>query len=139
MTTAEQYVAFYTNRYDNQNLGGTLRAVRVQKGAGLGDFFANAFRKFFPYLKNGAKALGGQLLNTGIGLLRDTINGKNMRDSMRERVTAAGNDLTERAAASLGKMVGSGLKGPKRLGKRQSKTRAQRKSTKARHMRDIFS
>lgn len=139
MTTAEQYVAFYTNRYDNQNQGGALSTVRIQKGAGLGDFFANAFRKFFPYLKNGAKAVGGQLLNTGIGLLRDTINGKNLRDSMRERVTSAGKDLTERAATSLGNMVGSGLKGPKRLARRQSKTRAQRKNIKARHMRDIFS
>lgn len=143
MSSAEKYTDFYINSVDGRGLGGNFKHIRVQKGDGLGSFLAGAFRRIFPLLKSGAKAFGDELLTTGVGMLRDGINGKNMKNSVRERVTAAGNNLTQRAASKLESMVGSGLKTRKRSKKCQSRAGSKRKrkapkKRKPRRKKDIF-
>lgn len=142
MSDAEKYMNFYVNSVDGRGLGGNFKPVRLQKGDGLGSFLAGAFRRIFPLLKSGAKAFGDELLTTGVGMLRDGINGKSMKTSVRERVTAAGNNLTKRAANKLESMVGSGLKTRKRRKKCQSRTGSKRKrkapKRKPRKKKDIF-
>lgn len=142
MSESEKYMNFYVNSVGGRGLGGNYKSIRIQKGDGLGSFLAGAFRKIFPLLKSGAMAFGDELLTTGVGMLRDGINGKNMKTSVKERVTAAGNNLTKRAANKLESMVGSGLKARKRRKKCQSKkgTKSKRKAPKRRRRKkkDIF-
>ncbi|XP_059487058.1 uncharacterized protein F54H12.2-like [Neocloeon triangulifer] len=71
-------------------------------------------KEVYRYLYEGAKALGEEVLNTGVGLLKDNLRGKSLKESVRERVTLAGNNLTKRAADKLETMVGSGLKPAKK-------------------------
>jgi len=142
MTTSDKYVAFYINKGDSRGLGGNFKSLRVQRGDGLGSFLAGAWRKIFPLFKSGALALGDQALNAGIGLLRDSLNGKNLRDSVRGRVEELGSNLTKRAAAKMESMVGSGLKGAKRRKVAQSKRKRpakRKKVSSTRKRRDIFS
>lgn len=141
MSSADEYLSFYVNSLDARGLGGNYKRIRVQRGDGLGSFLSGAFRRVFPLLTSGAKALGEQILNTGLLLLRDGINGKNMKESVRERVNAAGNDLAKRAASRLGDMVGGGggsLKPQKRCKKPQSHRGIKRKKVAQKRKRDIF-
>jgi hypothetical protein len=137
MSSADEYLSFYVNSLDARGLGGNYKRIRVQRGDGLGSFLSGAFRRLFPILTSGAKAVGEQILNTGLLLLRDGINGKDMKESVRERVNAAGNNLSKRAAANLGDMVGNGLKPPRKRKKAQSNRGRKRQNTSKRK-RDIF-
>jgi hypothetical protein len=137
MTTPDDYLNFYVNSLDSRGLGGNYKRIRVQRGDGLGSFLSGAFRRLFPIITSGARAVGEQFLNTGLLLLRDGINGKNLKESVRERVNAAGSDLSKRAAAKLGDMVGNGLKAPKKRKRAQSKSGRKRQKTYKRK-KDIF-
>jgi hypothetical protein len=108
---------------------------RSQKGAGLGSFLANVFRQVFPYIKSGAKAFGEEFLKSGVGVLQDNFKGKTLKDSLRDRVREAGNNLSERASKKVESMAGGGGAVIKRRRKRRSKhsatnSRKKRTSTK---------
>ncbi|KAF4520552.1 hypothetical protein B566_EDAN008751 [Ephemera danica] len=117
---------------------------RIQKGEGLGSFLSNIFRTVLPLFKSGAKAVGKQALSTGVGLLKDALNGKPVKESFRNRVTEAGQNLTNKAATKVEQMVGNGYKrgikrklpqsrGSAKRGKiskrRSAKSRKKRRST----------
>ena len=142
MSSAENYISFYTNRGEGRGLGGNFKNVRVQKGDGLGSLLASAFRRIFPLIKSGAKSFAEELLNTGVGIFRDNIAGKSMKESVRARVTTAGTNLTNKAATKLESMVGSGLKAPRKRLRAQSKSITRQKTTskkKKKKRKDIFS
>lgn len=140
--SADKYITFYVDRGAGRGLGGNFKNLRIQKGDGLGSILAGAFRRIFPLIKSGAKSFAEELLNTGVGILRDNIAGKSMKESVRSRVTSAGTNLTNKAATKLESMVGNGLKAPKKRRRAQSKPRARKKKTTAKRKKrkkDIFS
>jgi hypothetical protein len=140
MSDVDKYLNFYINRGEGRGLGGNFKNLRVQRGDGLGSILAGAFRRIFPLIKSGAKFFGSELLDTGIGILRDNIAGKNMKESVRSRVTAAGTNLTNKAASKLESMVGSGLKAKKKRKRCQSKRNTRKKTTsRKKKKKDIFS
>jgi hypothetical protein len=105
------------------------------------------FRRIFPLLSSGAKAVGREALSTGVGLLKDAMNGRSLKESVFDRVTQAGTNLTNKAAKKMESMVGNGYKPRKRKRKAQSQSVAKRrkisnrsrKQTKTkRRRRDIF-
>jgi hypothetical protein len=141
MSDAEKYLNFYIHRGEGRGLGGGFKNLRVQRGDGLGSILSGALKRIYPLIKSGAKFFGSELLDTGIGILRDNIAGKSMKESVRSRVTAAGTKLTNKAASKLESMVGSGLKAPRKRKRAQSKRSTRKKTTskKRRKQKDIFS
>jgi hypothetical protein len=141
MSDAEKYLNFYIHRGEGRGLGGNFKNLRIQRGDGLGSILSGALKRIFPLIKSGAKFFGSELLDTGIGILRDNIAGKSMKESVRSRVTAAGTKLTNKAASKLESMVGSGLKAPRKRKRAQSKRSTRKKTTskKRRKQKDIFS
>lgn len=67
-------VELYTDYYLNQigtGIGGVYTGPAYQKGYGIGSFLGGLFRSVFPLLKKGTKAIGSELLKSGVGLLSD--------------------------------------------------------------------
>jgi hypothetical protein len=106
----EQYIAYFAAQADGRGVGGNFKSVRYQKGNGIGSFFSGLFRKMLPYIKSGASAIGNELLDTGVGLLRDHINNADPRSSIKNRLTSAGNNLSTKASNKLQSMLGLGYK-----------------------------
>jgi hypothetical protein len=135
---SDPYTLYYLRQAEGKDHGGSYRGTG-QKGDGLGSFLGGLFRRIFPLLKSGAKALGTQTLTSGIHLLRDVITGKPLKDSVRERVTEAGQNLTAKAARKVESMVGSGYKRGKRKRKSHSVTLAKRRRLcQRKRVEDIF-
>jgi hypothetical protein len=132
MSQADIYANYFISQAEGRGVGGNFKQVRGQKGFGLGSILLDAFRNVMPLLKSGAKALGGELFNTGLHLLRDTINGKPVKESVRERVTNAGQNLTRRAATKIESMVGNGIKRKRRAKRSQSKPGRKRRKVVSR-------
>jgi hypothetical protein len=103
-----------------------------QKGAGLGSFLASIFRKVFPFIKSGAKAMGEEFLKSGVGVVSDNFRGKKLRDSLRDRVREAGTNLSDRAANKVESMLGGGIKRRRPSPRKQSTSRRGKKRTSGR-------
>ena len=67
--------------------------ARRQRGYGLGGIFASLFRGAVPLLKQGAKAVGKQMLSTGSQVLGDVIQGENIKESLKKRNTQGAKNM----------------------------------------------
>jgi hypothetical protein len=141
---SDPYTLYYLRQAEGR-YAGDYRG-NTQKGDGLGSFLGGLFRRIFPLLSSGAKAVGKEALSTGIGILKDAITGRSMKESVRERISQAGTNLTTKAANKMESMVGSGYKKRKRRRRTQSRVSAKRRrvtqrrsrSRKSKRRRDIF-
>jgi hypothetical protein len=123
----------YYNHFLGSSKGNTATPLiysrKGQKGAGLGSFLASIFRKVFPFIKSGAKAMGEEFLKSGVGVVSDNFRGKKLRDSLRDRVREAGTNLSERAASKVESMLGGGIKRRRSRPRKQSTRRRGKKRT----------
>jgi hypothetical protein len=119
---SEKYFEYY--QAQARGIGGGFKGARSQKGSGLGSFLSGIFKRVFPYLKQGARALGSELLDTGTNLLRSKLNNEDMSASVDKHLGAAGRNLGAKAASSVQAMLGMGYK------KRRSSTTAQSRARK---------
>jgi hypothetical protein len=131
---SDPYTLYYLRQAEGRDHAGSFQGAS-QKGDGLGSFLGGLFRRIFPLLKSGAKAVGTEALTSGIHLLRDVITGKSLKDSVRDRVTEAGHNLTAKAAKKAETLVGSGYK--RRKHRKTSHSRVKRKRRRISH-KDIF-
>jgi hypothetical protein len=121
MPESDKYTLYYLAQCDGVGVGGGFKSVRGQKGDGFGSFLSGVFRNVFPLLKSGAKTVGEEILNTGMLLLRDAINGKPLKESVQTRVSTAGRSLSNKAANKISSMVGGGIKRKRNTARSQSR------------------
>ena len=134
---SNHYVDYYT-RQAGGGVGPVFVGSPYQRGHGIGNFLSSLFRTVFPLFKSGAKAVGKEALNAGFGVLRDQINRKPLKQSLKDRMRAAGDNLMTKAETKIDTMSGSGYK-RKRSGRvGQYKRRSGSRQVK-RLKRDIFS
>lgn len=127
--------------YYTQQSGSGLnfyQGTSLQKGYGLGGLFRSFFRAAVPLFKSGAKAVGKQLLHSGVNVLDDVSRGENIKAAAKRRLKEAGQTLTNKAAGHIKSMVGSGSRSAvnkkrKRLGKKIISRKSKKVKT-----RDIF-
>jgi len=144
-------IAYYENQATGRGVGGSgYKLRRSQKGFGVGSYLSALFSKIYPYIKSGASAVGSELLNTGIGLLRDHINNKDLKSSIEDRVGTAGSNLSTKATGGVKSMLGLGYKRKrtqrktkqsrpvKRRKKTSKKKRSKKRKTVKRVKKDIF-
>lgn len=128
----------FEDYYTNQTGHGLnfYKGSTFQRGYGLGGLFQSFFRAAVPLLKSGAKAVGKQILHSGVNLLNDVTQGQNVRLAAKRRLKEAGNMLTDKAAAKVKTLIGSGRRNKKRkrVIKRPTSHRAKKEKT-----HDIFS
>jgi hypothetical protein len=124
----QRYYHYYNAQSHGNTLGNFYTSQRGQKGAGLGSFLAQVFRKVFPFIKSGASALGKELLQSGIGVFQDNFKGIPLKESVKGRMTEAGNNLTRRAANKVESMMtGNGVKKRRKRRSNQSAGGTRRK------------
>lgn len=70
-------VDLYTNYYLRQ-VGSGVSSIysgpSYQRGYGIGSFLGGLFRAVYPLISKGTKAVGSELLKSGVGLLGDLMN-----------------------------------------------------------------
>lgn len=112
-----------------------------QKGYGIGAIFRSLFRTAVPLLKSGAKAIGKQLMSSGLHTLNDISRGDDVKTAVKRRMKEAGKQLTDKASDKLKNMIGSGKrkKSNNKRKRRVKKKFISRKSRKTSIHSDIFS
>lgn len=109
-------MAQYVEHYEAQLGGGGMetfyRGAPYQRGHGIGSFLGGLFRKVLPLLTSGAKAVGREVLRTGVNVMSDMDSNVPFKESMRARAMESGRNLQQRAKDKVvDLMKGSGYKG----------------------------
>lgn len=133
----------YEHYYMNQagrGIGVIYKGDPHQRGHGIGSFLGGLFRSVLPLFVGGARAVGKELLHTGVGVMKDMIDARPMNDSIKTRLKTATSNLKRKADEKLDNiMSGSGYKikrQRKRVFIRSKALRA--KSSKLKINKDIF-
>lgn len=138
----------YEHYYSHQagsGIGIVYKGAAYQRGHGIGSFLGGLFRSVLPLLKSGAKVIGKEALNSGIGLLSDVMSARPIKDSFNSRFKEATGNLKRKADEKINSLMsGSGYK-IKRQSKKSittSKTLQRKGSNKKiinNNKKDIFS
>ena len=89
----------YENYYLSQVGHGMpyFSSARIQQGYGLGNLFSSIAKSVLPLVKSGAKAVGKQVLQSGVDFASDVLNGKNAKQAAIDRAKSAGSNLLRAA------------------------------------------
>ena len=89
----------YENYYLSQTGSGLpyFSGAAYQKGYGLGGIFSSIAKTVLPLIKSGAKAIGKQVLRSGVGFASDVLKGKNVKQAAIDRAKSGGSNLLESA------------------------------------------
>jgi hypothetical protein len=92
------YIAPQTyERYYVNQVGSGMPVYRgstnLQRGHGLGGIFSSLFRSALPLLKQGAKAVGRQALQTGVDIAQDVMSGQSVKSAAKSRLKTAGRNM----------------------------------------------
>jgi hypothetical protein len=93
----------YHNYYVNQ-VGrgfGVFQGSTIQRGHGIGNLLRGLAKSTLPLLKQGGKMLGKQLLNTGVGIVKDVMDGENLGVSARKNFKQGGLNLLSNLSAKI--------------------------------------
>ena len=71
--------------------------ARIQQGYGLGNFFSSIAKSVLPLVKSRAKAIGKQVLQSGVDFASDVLSGKNAQQTAIDGAKAAGSNLLQAA------------------------------------------
>lgn len=104
----------YQHYYSHQagsGIGVIYKGAPFQRGHGIGGFLGGLFRSVLPLLSSGAKVIGKEALNAGVGLLSDMITARPLEESVQNRFKEATSNLKRKADSKLDRiMSGSGYK-----------------------------
>jgi hypothetical protein len=130
MSEAERYINYYQQQ--SLGVGGGAKPLRSQKGLGIGSFLSSLFRRIAPYFVSGAKAVGSELLTSGVNIFKDRLNNKDLKESLDTHIGSAGKNLASKASTSVQSMLGMGYKRKRSSAKRQSRAGKRRRKTSTR-------
>lgn len=87
---------------------------------GVGRLLAGLWRRVFPLLKQGAKAVGKEALRTGMNVASDVSQNIPISESLKKRTKESGNNLKRKAEERFDSIMdGSGYKTPRLIGASQ--------------------
>jgi hypothetical protein len=100
----------YEDYYLQQSGNGmsVFQGARLQRGHGLGSFLSGLFRNAWPLIQTGAKALGKQVLRTGLQIANDVADGDQFMDAAKRRLPEGIKAFT--SSSDLNTQSGSGRK-----------------------------
>ncbi|KMQ82657.1 hypothetical protein RF55_22253 [Lasius niger] len=85
------------------------QGTTIQRGYGIGGFFAKLFRSAMPFLVSGAKTVGKEALRAGTQVASDVLSGQNFKTSLQTRAKESGKVLARKAVQKADEMIGRGL------------------------------
>ncbi|CAK1552208.1 unnamed protein product [Leptosia nina] len=109
----QNFLCPYQHYYSHQagsGIGVIYKGVPYQRGHGIGSFLGGLFRTVLPLLSSGARVVGKEALNAGVGLLSDLVSSRPMEESIKTRLKEVGTNLKRKADAKIDRinMSGSG-------------------------------
>ena len=110
---ADIYTKYYNNQagYGDYPTLQTYKGTSYQRGYGIGSIFSSIIKGITPLFQSSfAKQAGKSLLNTGLQVGSDILQGQNLKDSAKFRFKQAGSDMVDRAAQGIRDQIGSGRK-----------------------------
>lgn len=82
-----------------------------QRGHGIGSFLGGLFRRVFPYLRKGVRAVGKEALRAGINVIEDVENNTPLKDALKTRFKESRGNLKRKATEKISNLMkGSGYK-----------------------------
>lgn len=116
-----------------------FKGSRIQKGYGVGGFFASLFRRAIPLFKSGGKYLAKKAVKTGMNTLHDIASGVEPRVAIKRRIADTSDEMLNDVKRKVRrKMVGGGRKVKRRRKKRVTKGKKKRRSISRKKIKDIF-
>ena len=101
-----------------------FRGYKMQRGYGLGGFFAKLMRGALPLLKTGSKYVGEKMLKTGVSTLRDAMEGVNPRTALKRRIADVSDEMLDDVKRKIRrKMSGNGIRKKKKIIKKKIRKR----------------
>lgn len=99
-----------------------FRGMRMQRGYGLGGFFASMFRRALPLFKSGGKYLARKATQTGLSTLRDIANGVSPRTAVKRRIADVSDEMLDDVKRKIRrKMTGGGHRRKRRRTQKRKK------------------
>ena len=74
-----------------------FNGTRIQQGYGLGNLLSSIAKSVLPLVKSRAKAIGKQVLQSGVDFASDVLSGENARQAAIDRAKVAGSNLLRAA------------------------------------------
>lgn len=105
---------------------------RMQRGYGLGGFFASLFRRALPLFKSGSRYLAKKAVKTGLNTLQDVARGENPRVALKRNISDVSDELLDEVKRKIRrKMTGQGAVDNKgRVLKRNNNNKQKKKKKK---------
>ena len=103
------------------------RGSPYQRGHGIGTFLKGLFRASLPLLKRGARAVGKELLHSGVNFMEDLDHDMPPGEGFSARMKEARSNLKRKAIDTL--LKGKGYKRKKRRKTVQSKRSTRKRKT----------
>lgn len=119
-------MARYVDHYEAQLQGGggietVFRGVPHQRGHGIGSFLGGLFRRVLPFLTSGVRAVGKEVLRTGINVMEDMEQDTPFKQALKNRARESRDILLRKAEEKVKNiMKGSGYKADPRAPGHQS-------------------
>ena len=135
------------DNYSNQNSEfPVFRALKYQKGYGLGGVFKRLFKWIMPIIKEKAvpilKTVGKSVLKGTSNIAKDALDGRNVKESANDRFEETLKELSDKAGVMQGNGgIGSSMNTP--INKKKNRimkiirNKSKKKNSKKRK-RDIF-
>lgn len=120
-----------------------FRGARIQRGYGLGSFFASMFRRAIPLFKSGGKYLVKKAAKTSINTLQDVMGGTDPKVALKRRLADTSDEMLNDMKRKIRrKMTGAGRvvkrRGGGGGGGRGKKRRKKQIKKRRRKNKDIF-
>lgn len=136
-STTNQYKLYY-----EKQAGGDLPVfygATVQRGNGLGGLFSKVLRGVAPVLKDTARSLGRNFINSSIGVAKDMIDGKKFTESAKQNFSKGGKNFLSSLEHTLSTPLRGGVKRKHSTSRQTSKRKLKSNKNKRRKLtKDIF-
>ena len=105
----------WTDFYNSQiqQYGHGFQGIPYQRGHGLGSFFGRLFRAILPVAKrvgkSALKTVGKEALNMGGNVVDDLIQGRDIKESMKDHGLHSTKNLINKASSALKNQSGKGI------------------------------
>ena len=95
---------------------GFFQGQMYQRGHGLGNIFRGIFKFLLPLAKSAATSVGKEALHTGVNIVTDSLQGKDIKEAAIRRGREAATHLVDKVQKRLSQS-GKGRSGNKQSGK----------------------
>jgi hypothetical protein len=130
---------YYKRQAEGQQAGGSLPVFEgstMQYGSGIGGIFSKLMRGVVPMLKEGAKYAGKQLINTGLNIANDVVQGERFTNAAKANLKTGSKQLLSDLTDAFNSPKTSSKRG---VSKRKLNKKSNIKTKRRRVGKDIFS